>query len=411
MGTARGVDRLDPVSGELIHLSSADGLPPGDIRSAAVDLHGNVWFLSPRGLSRYSPQLALKRARLETRITGLHIGGIAQPISAIGETNIRVDSVPWYQNSVQVHFSTVDFSAPEQIRFQFSLEGGEPGWSSPSSAEEVYFSNLAPGHYRILVRAAPVSGIMDDAPAVISFSISPPVWQRWWFIVLAIAVVLSLLFVWHRTNLNRHLALERIRSQIAMDLHDDIGASLSRIAVMSEAVKKRVRADEPAGSALGEIAETSREIVNGMSDIVWSVDPRRDSVSDLIARLRAFGSGLLEPKGVQWTCEEASGAGGYEISLDQRRQIYLICKEAINNIARHSGATVARLRIEIRNSRLHAEIEDNGCGIQARVHTGLGLQSMRMRAARLGGTIEVSENRAPGVCITVSLPLKTTARA
>jgi hypothetical protein len=325
---------------------------------------------------------------------------------------MRLESVPWYRNSVEVHFGTVDFAAPEQVRFQFYLQGGTPVWSTPSLAEEVYFSNLAPGHYRVFVRTVSAFGVMDATPAVISFSILPPIWKRWWFIVLATVTALSLLFLWHKTYLNRRLGLERVRSQIAMDLHDDIGASLSRIAVMSEAIKGRIKTDDSAaGGALGEIAETSRALVNGMGDIVWSVDPSRDCLSDLVARLRAFGSGILEPKGVHWTCEEVSGAGGYELSLDQRRQIYLICKEAINNVARHSGASIATLRIELRNHHLCAEIEDDGCGIQARSSEGLGLQSMRVRATRLDGTVEVTKNDASGVRITLSLPLKRKARA
>ena len=412
MGTARGVDRLDPDSGEMIHLTSADGLPTGDIRSASVDLRGDVWFVSSRGLSKYSPQVGIKRTPLETRITSVRIGGVAQTISAIGETDMRVESVPWYRNSVQVHFGTIDFAAPEQVRFQFYLQRGTPGWSTPFSAEEVYFSNLAPGRYRVLVRAVTAFGVKDATPAVVSFSILPPIWKRWWFMAMVIAMALTLLFVWHRTYLNRRLGVERVRSQIAMDLHDDIGASLSRIAVMSEAIKARIKTDESgAGSALGEIAETSRALVNGMGDIVWSVDPRRDCVADLITRLRAFGSGILEPKGVHWTCEEVSGAGGYELSLDLRRQIYLICKEAINNVARHSGASIATLRIEVRNHQLRAEIEDNGCGIQARSNAGLGLQNMQLRATRLGGTVEVGENDNLGVRITLSLSLKKTRRA
>jgi ligand-binding sensor domain-containing protein len=412
LGTARGVDRLDPDSGELTHLTSADGLPPGDIRSATVDLHGDVWFLSPHGLSKYSPLAAMKGVRLETRIMGVHIGGIAQSISANGETDVRMGSIPWYRNSIQLHFGMVDFLAPEQARFQFYLDGGSSGWSAPSSAEDVYFSNLAPGHYRVFVRAGVSSGLTDATPAVVSFSISPPIWKRWWFIALAIAVTLTLLFLWHRIYLNHRLGLERVRSQIAMDLHDDIGASLSRIAVMSEAIKTRLTTEDSAAtSALGEIAETSRALVNGMSDIVWSIDPRRDCLTDLVVRLRAFGSGILESRGVSWTCDEVSGAGGYELSLDQRRQIYLICKEAINNIARHSGASMAALRIELRNDHLRADIEDNGCGIQVRSSFGLGMQSMQLRATRLGGTVELGRNDAVGVRITLSVPLKGLRRA
>lgn len=407
LGTARGVDRLDPNSEEITHLTSADGLPPGDIRSATIDFHGNLWFLTSRGLSEYRPRTAIKPSRLETRITGIHIDGVGAPISAIGETNTNLKTIPWYRNAMQVDFGTVDFVAPEQVRYQFQLEGGVPGWSTPSSAQGVQFSNLAPGHYRVLVRAVAPGGVMDALPAIVTFSISPPFWKRWWFIVLATTLALSLLFLWHRTYLNRQLGLERIRSQIAMDLHDDIGATLSRIAVMSEATMARLKNNDVlASNALGEIAETSRTLVDGMSDIVWSIDPRRDCLRDVVARLRAFGSGILEAKGVCWTCEDVSDAGACELPPDQRRQLYLICKEAINNIARHSGASIATLRIQVRNAHLRVEIEDNGCGMQMQSGSGLGLKSMRTRAARLGGAVEVSDNNAQGVRITVSLPMK-----
>jgi ligand-binding sensor domain-containing protein/signal transduction histidine kinase len=406
LGTARGVDRIDPSSGEITHLTSADGLPPGDIRSAIIDRRGNLWFLSSRGLSEYRPRIEIKPPRLETRVMGIHIDGVSAPISAIGETNIGLKTIPWYHNAMQLDFGTVDFVAPEQVRYQFHLEGGVPGWSTPSSAQGVQFSNLAPGRYRAFVRAVAAGGVMDALPAVVTFSISPPFWKQWWFIVLAATAALSLLFLWHRTYLNRQLGLERVRSQIAMDLHDDIGASLSRIAVMSEATKARLKNDALASNALGEIAETSRTLVDGMSDIVWSIDPRRDCLRDVVARLRAFGSGMLEPKGVSWTCEDVSDAGTYELSPDQRRQLYLICKEAINNIARHSGASIATLRIQVRNAHLRAEIEDNGCGMQTRSGAGLGLKSMRTRAARLGGTVEVSDNNVQGVRIVVTLPMK-----
>jgi ligand-binding sensor domain-containing protein/signal transduction histidine kinase len=406
LGTAKGVDRLDPKSGQITHLASADGLATGDIRSSAVDLHGDLWFLSPRELLHFNPQIELEPERLKTRITGVRIAGVHTPLSINGETDLTLEAVPWYRNSMQVEFNAVDFVAPEQVRYQFSLEGGPPGWSAPSPVNQVDFANLAAGHYRLLVRAVMAAGPVDSTPAILSFSILQPLWKRWWFVALAVTSALLILFLAHRIYINRRLGLERIRSQIAMDLHDDIGASLSRIAMMSEAVKVNVHGNEQnTREALGDIADICRSLVDGMSDIVWSIDPQRDHIRDIVARLRAFGSSVLEPKGVCWTCEEDSAIGATELSLDLRRQVYLICKEAINNVARHSGASQATLKFEMSNSHLRIQVIDDGCGMIKRSDTGLGLQSMRLRTVRLGGKFEVNDNDSAGVRIVLSVPL------
>ena len=213
-------------------------------------------------------------------------------------------------------------------------------------------------------------------------------------------------YTWHRSRLNRQLALERVRSRIATDLHDDIGASLARIAVMSEAMKERVSAaDGDSQRMLGQIAEASRTVVEGMSNIVWSIDPRRDNVADVVARLRAFGSDVLEPAGIRWICEDASGGPKKELSPDQRRQMYLIFKEAIHNVARHSGARNVTLRIHVQDNYVYGEIQDDGRGVTSDAGPGLGIGSMTARAGRLGGEFRISARPEGGTRATVRFPL------
>ena len=405
-GTARGVDQIDPMLDRITHYSSADGLTQGDIRAALSDRNGDLWFLSKQGLSRLRPTANVRQQPLQARITAIRIAGTQHPISDLGDLNVQSVESPWNRNSAQIDFSAVAFQAPEQLRYQFRLLGAAGDWSDPSPDSTVHFSNLAPGRYRFLVRAINADGIAGPEPASFGFTISAPPWRRWWFLAGIAVAVTGLAYLGHRLRLERQLALERVRSRIATDLHDDIGASLSRIAVMSEVIKSCAGvADDESQRMLTEIAESSRALVDGMSDIVWSIDPRRDNLGDVVARLRAFGSDVLEPRGIAWTCEGPSAALHQHLSPDQRRQLYLIFKEAIHNIARHSHARNVTLRITVEGGEVQGEIHDDGCGVPSNGGEGLGMVSMRGRSVRLGGEFRINAGPEGGTRATLNFPL------
>jgi len=164
-------------------------------------------------------------------------------------------------------------------------------------------------------------------------------------------------------------------------------------------------ADDESQRMLAEMAESSRALVDGMSDIVWSIDPRRDNLGDVVARLRAFGSDVLESRGIAWTCEGPSEALHQHLTPDQRRQLYLIFKEAIHNIARHSHARNVTLRIAVEDDEVRGEIRDDGRGVPSKGSEGLGMVSMRRRCSRLGGDFRISARPEGGTQATLNFPL------
>lgn len=291
------------------------------------------------------------------------------------------------------------------LLYQTQLSGVDRDWTPPSAARIVHYLSLAPGTYNLAIRGVSPEGLTSP-PARVRFQIAPPVWQRWWFLLAVASAGVSLVSFWHRARLERHLAIERVRSRIATDLHDDVGASLSRIAMISEVLKIQPDPGRLASSRmLGEIADTARRTVEDMSDIVWSIDPRRDTLGDLVARLRAFGFDVLEPHGIRWTFEAPEEALSRRVSPDQRRQLYLILKEALHNIARHSQAANATVRIGFDGRFLRGEIVDDGCGYRPDSPKGLGIRSMRERAALLGGEIEVNALPQGGTRVSLRFPL------
>ena len=221
----------------MLHYSEADGLEKGGIRSALRSRNGDLWFLSSRGASRFRPPANLRLPAAQARVTALRVAGNPWPVSDLEKTALGPLEFSARQNSLTVEFGAIDYSTPSRLLYQYRLEGAPGGWSAPAPDSSVTFANLSPGHYRFLVRTAASTG---PSAAAMSFTILPPLWMRWWFLLLILFALAAIGYALHRVQLERKLALERVRSNIAMDLHDDLGASLSRIAVVAEVMKTNV---------------------------------------------------------------------------------------------------------------------------------------------------------------------------
>ena len=210
----------------------------------------------------------------------------------------------------------------------------------------------------------------------------------------------------HQARVRRLLAVERLRRRIAADLHDDIGASLSRVAILSEVVKQQVGPDQPEPNRrLSEIAQTARGLVETMSDIVWSVDPRRDDLNSVIVRAREFASDVLMGKSLAWEVQGDEVIERVKLDPAQRRHLYLVFKEVLTNIARHSESRSVSIALRVEHGRFWAVIRDDGRGFDPEQANGRGLENMRSRIAQLDGQLLVDSARGEGACVTLDVPL------
>ena len=327
----------------------------GKVTIAFRDRSGVLWFGSNvRGLSRLVPQPDAPQTQLPPiLITGLRIAGVAYLLSQLGETEVpRFDLGP-NQNQLHIDFVGLSFGSGEVLRYQYQLEGADRDWGQLSDQRSVNYENLAPGQYRFLVRAGNAEGVASAAPATLSFTILPPVWQRWWFLALFTLGVGVLVYSLYRYRVARILEVANIRTRIATDLHDDIGASLSLIAMLSEVAQRQwQQGSARISESLSSIAEASRESVGAMSDIVWAVNPRKDRLSELVKRMRRFASDVLSARNIRLQFE-ADFESDVELDADARREILSIFKEGVNNIARHA---------ECRKLRRQREWDSHGFG-------------------------------------------------
>jgi signal transduction histidine kinase len=377
----------------------------GEIATAVCDRDGSIWIGTSGGLSRLQPENTETSEAPPILIKGLSIAGVSQHVSAIGETAIALADLSPNQNQLQIDFVGLSFLPGNVLNYQYRLEGAGD-WSVPSAQRTINFANLAAGHYRFLVRAVNSEGIVSPQPAVISFVILPPVWQRWWFIMVVAAIAAIATYALYRYRISRLLELEQVRTRIASDLHDDIGAGLSRLAILSEVARHEAGATTVA-ERLGEIAQGSRQLVDSMSDIVWVINPKRDQLRDLVQRMRRFASDLFTASGMEFTFH-APDELDVKVGADVRRQLFLIFKEAVNNVARHSACTNANIDLAIQAGVFTFTIKDNGRGFDpARMSEGNGLDNMRERARLLKGELLIDSHPGAGTTITLKAPLKT----
>jgi signal transduction histidine kinase len=208
-------------------------------------------------------------------------------VSALGETEIALPDLGASDKQLQLDFVAIGFVTGEVVRYQYKLESADTDWSAPSELRTVNYGNLAPGAYRFLVRAMNSDGTRALLQRLFTFRILRPVWQRWWFIGLIALACAGAGFMAYRYRVARLLQMVNMRTRIASDLHDDIGANLTRISLLSEVAKQNLGgANGSEDSPLMSISRIARESVGSMSDIVWAIDPERDSLLDLTRRMR-----------------------------------------------------------------------------------------------------------------------------
>ena len=413
IGTGQGVNRLDIDSGNITRYTTADGLSNSYVYVSHRDSEGALWFGTFSGLSRIIPRPDPPASPPSVLITAVRLSGEPQPVSELGSSQITLSDLSPGQNNVQIDFVGLRLRAGENIRYQYKFDGAD--WSSPTDQRTVTYPSLPPGSYRFLVRAIAGEVIIGEASASVSFRILSPIWLRWWFVTIALTIIALAAYAVYRYRVARLLEIERVRTRIATDLHDDIGAGLSRMAVLSEVVKRQTQVDHRESvDMLTDIADSARGLVDSMSDIVWSIDPRKDDLDNVASRIRQFASDVLEPGGIDWEFKTSEEIGKVKLPPEQRRHLYLIFKEAINNVARHSGCRTASLEIALSQDRLVASIRDDGRGFASQFDDGTpgngrggnGLRNMQSRALEMGGQLDIASSPGRGTQLTLVMPLK-----
>jgi ligand-binding sensor domain-containing protein/signal transduction histidine kinase len=348
-------------------------------------------------------------------ITRLQVNGTDYPV--VAETNLS-----YRQNTLRIEYVGISLRHERGVRYRYRLQGLDMDWQFPVAERAITYGALKPGRYVFQVSAMNDDGTSSVQPAALTWVISPPYWQQWWFVVSVLAVLG--LGVWgaYLYRVNQLLKIERLRTHIASDLHDDIGSGLTRIAILSDVARQKVAGLDASGSILtvrspfrtgqtsaeesiGKVGQIARELVDAMSDVVWTVDPKHENARHLVQRIKAYAVELCEAKQITISFQIDPAVEDLPLGPEPLRAVLLIAKEALTNIVRHSGCTKVSITIAGDRRSVTVRIADNGKGFDAsQPASGNGLVNMQLRAERAGGTMRIRTAPENGTAIEVAFP-------
>ena len=410
VATGRGILRFDEGLALTRRYSLADGLPGHFMRALYADRHGDLWFGTRRGLSRLTP----RPDAASPGHPGVHRSrrgrGRGATAGVLRRANRHRAQVQPGNRRVEISYASPALTPGAAPLYTVRLKNLDKDWSPPTSDRTITYVNLETGSYKFEVRGI-MEGRASDVAATVSFTVMAPLWRRSWVQALAAIAVVGLLYGGYHLRVSRLLALERVRARIATDLHDDLGARLSRISILSEVAARRVGSDAASAERLlADMGDTARSLLEAAADITWSVDPRHDQLGSLAARIRRFAADMLDGQNIQWTFDTDGDGAAIKLTLEHRRHILLLFQEAVNNVVRHAAARRVVLSLRVAGNQLVAVIKDDGRGFERATGTsasgqGNGLTNMARRAHELGGVLVVRSAPGEGTEVSLSTPL------
>jgi signal transduction histidine kinase len=397
--TNRGVDRL-PVNGGMqpVRLNATHGMAGDDAEALCEDRDGQIWIGATNGVTRYSPgEEQAVRVPPPVYLQRFQVLGLDDSVALVrGTADLGFD-----QHSVSFEFIGLSYTDETAVRYRYMLEGIDAGWSSPTARRYVTYAHLPPGTYTFRVEGCAGETGWSLHPASFSFRIAAPFWASPMFIAAVVACALAAGYGIHRARVRRLVEMERIRNRIAADLHDDIGSTLSSISVFSRLAEEELGDGAPgAASIIRRIGVSSQGVMESLDDIVWMIRPGNDSLDVIMTRIREYATAMFEARGIRFTLSIPPRVDEMKMSLEDSRQLYLIIKEAVNNIVKHSSCSFARLVIAVHKKDLLVTIRDDGQGFDSNIHPGgNGISNMRERALAMGGHLTIESGTEGGTTI------------
>jgi signal transduction histidine kinase/ligand-binding sensor domain-containing protein len=411
-------------------LAGSGGFTPSGFRAP----DGRLWFPTTRGLAVVNPA-SVRPNRIpppvlieEIMVDGKHVDIKPQPANRSRHDNspAGVIEMPPGRRQLDVKFTGMSFTSPSRVQFKYRLEGLDPAWVEGGTRRQVTYSYLPPGSFTFRVIACNSDGLWNETGDAVNIVMLPQLWQTWWFktasALAACALVGASVFFGLRRRMRRKLErlardheLERERARIAQDIHDDLGASLTRIVMLSESAAGDWQQPHEAIASLNQIQTTTRELTRAMDEIVWAVNPRHDTLDSLTDYISRFAQDFLGT--AQIRCRLAMPLQMPECSVrsEVRHNLFLAFKETLHNAVKHSGANEVRISFQFVPGGFSLVVADNGSGFdsrrgvagpeRSRPSPGNGLRNIRSRLAQIQGRAEIHSALVEGTRVELFVPM------
>lgn len=440
-----GLNKFDPTTGRFTRFHEHDGLPNNYIKGILVDDRENLWISTEMGLSKFNPQTGafknfstddglqaerfLSGSCFKGRSGKLYFGGengynvfhpdsiqdnpnvppivitnfkvFDEPVQLPQSTSVNKEiSLKYEEDVFSFEFVALDYTAPRRNQYAYMMEGFDKDWVNAGTRRYASYTHLDPGEYIFRVKGSNNDGVWNEQGASVNIVIQPAYWQTWWFRAFVVFVVAGIFYGFYRYRIANLLRVERLRSRIAADLHDDVGSNLSSIALASQLIARKISLPDNEMNQLTEIGSTALRTSDMMKEIVWLLNPRNDSVDDLLLKMKAVAETML--RGTTYEFVGPHEKLTEKIDLEMKRNLYMMYKEILNNIVKHASATAVSIHIAWENGKLLLTVQDDGKGFDAtKPSTGNGLQNLRRRSEQIGAHLTISSRSGGGVVVSL----------
>lgn len=387
------------------------GFQPVSFRTA----DGRLWFSTSTGVVVINPDdMKVNQLPPPVQIEKVVIDG--QSESGLDNTNGPLRIPPGRQR-FEFDYTGISFISPEKMGFKYRLEGLDHDWTDAGTRRNVVYSYIPPGNYRFEVTACNSDGIWNSAGASLAFTVQPYFWQTWWFRIgcaLAAAALLTGAVLWATRwrmrrkfeRIERQRAVERERARIARDIHDNLGANLTRISLLSQFAHGELENPKEAAVQLNRIYETTREMTRAMDEIVWAVNPEHDTLDSVVNYLGKFAQDYLGSLGIRCRLDLPVQLPQWPVTAEVRHHLFLAFKEALHNVVKHAAASEVSVSLTTTDHSFTLVARDNGRGFDPKTtaekkageigRSGNGLVNMRLRLEKIGGRCEIESTPGSG---------------
>jgi signal transduction histidine kinase len=394
----------------------ADGLASVQCNGVAKpsgwkDKDGRLWFPTIRGVvsvecriktNERPPPIVIEEVIADKKPMQTLLSKVPAARSGIvGSAERKTFEIPPGRGELEIHYTALSLQAPDKNRFKYKLEGTDSDWVEAGTRRMAYYNNVSPGTHTFRVLGCNNDGLWNDTGASMGFVFLPHFWQTWSFKVSLSLIGALVLMGLYRIRVSRLREIERLRVQIATDLHDDVGARLTKVAMVTEWMDRETSTTDRAKPHIQNIAGTTREIIQAMDEIVWTINPKNDTLDNLANYIFQYAQEYFQHTNVRCRLDLPARLPDYHITTEERHNLFMVVKEALNNVLKHSRATEVRIRLSVVESRLLIMITDNGRGFDpGQVNgSGDGLKNMKQRIQRIGGRFSLESNPGKGTLI------------
>lgn len=401
--TLKSINIIDLNNGGIPRIriiNSEDGLASDDCNREAtyLDKSGIIWIGTKNGLTKYNPiyDLPIKKPPA-IYITALDVFNKPFDIKKFKETL----SLNYDQNYLKFYYTGINLSSPDKMLFRYKLINVDKDWVENKNTS-VQYTSLDDGKYTFEVKARNEWGYWSE-PATFSFTINPAWWETWWFYLITFLTISGLIAFLASYRYRHLLAIEKVRTKISEDLHDNIGSGLAEITFLSEMVKSQVKGNEKVNKGLNNITGISKTLIDDMRDIVWLVNPKNDTLKDLFNRLQDSYQEVLKFSNTSLVVNGIDKLSKVRLPMSYRQHIFLMFKEAINNSLKYSECKNINVNVSTDDGTLKVDLSDDGKGFDlANTNMGNGVKNIKKRAEMVKGNVSINSEIGKGTVIQFS---------